>query len=70
MKQPDEKEQMSSPWRQQGVFPPVFFVIGFPHKMAPFAAMCNTGDMRENKNRCSHVSRMLYLSTMLTYIYM
>ena len=56
MKQPGKKEQMSGPWRQQGVSPLVFVVTEFPHSMAPFATVTSykdRGDMRENENRCS-----------------
>lgn len=39
VEQPGKQEEMSSPWRQQAVSPLVLIVAGFPHRVAPSAAV-------------------------------
>lgn len=39
VKPPGKEEQMSGPWRQQGISPLVFIVTGFPHGAAPSATV-------------------------------
>jgi len=64
VKQSGNKEQMSGPWRQKCVSPLVFFLTGFPHRMAPFATLTSykdRGDMHENENHCSCMFQVCYI---------